>query len=143
MHCQKCNTLNVDGVNFCYNCGNSFKMKKNKFSLKNFIYKNIIFSKDKYRNIFILLSILVLSSALSVPLYKGLFDSFNIAIDLANMSMSQEVAKYALKSQTELYFRDAFIRVILITFFLGLLVLDVVILIYSYVLEKQKEKNIY
>ena len=117
MRCKNCNAENFDSSNFCYNCGKMLKVKKNKFSLRNFTYKNIVFSENKHRNIFILLSILVLCSALSVPLCKGLQESFSIAMDLVNMSMNQEVAKYALKSQTELYFRDAFLRVILILFF--------------------------
>ena len=141
MRCKNCNAENFDSSNFCYNCGKMLRVKKNKFSLKNFTYKNIVFSENKHRNIFILLSILVLCSALSVPLCKGLQESFNIAMDLVNMSMNQEVAKYALKSQTELYFRDAFLRVILILFFWILLIFDVFVLIYSYALEKQKKKN--
>lgn len=145
MHCKNCKAENFDSSNFCYNCGKILRTEKNKFSLRDFTYKNIVLSKNKHRNIFILLSILVLCSALSVPLCKGLQESFNIAVDLVSMSMNQEVAKYALKSQTELYFRDAFLRVILVLFFWTLLVCDIFVLIYSYTLEKRKKKskNIY
>lgn len=141
MRCKNCNAENTNSSNFCYNCGKMLGAKKNKFSLKNFTYKNIVFSKNKYRNIFILLSILVLFSALSVPLCQGLQESFKIAIDLVNMSMNQEVAKYALKSQTELYFRDVFLRIILILLFWTLLIFDVFMLVYSYALEKRSKKN--
>ena len=140
MRCKNCNVNNFDNAKFCYNCGKILSTKKNKQYLKNFIYKNIILSKNKYRNIFILLSILVLCSALSVPLCQGLFESLNIAIDLVNMSMSQQVAKYALKSQTELYFRDFFLRIIMVLFFWLLFIFDIVILVYSYVLKTQKNK---
>ena len=57
------------------------------------------------------------------------------------MSMNQEVAKYALKSQTELYFRDVFLRIILILLFWTLLIFDVFMLVYSYALEKRSKKN--
>lgn len=141
MRCKNCNVNNFDNAKFCYNCGKILSTKKNKQYLKNLIYKNIILSKNKYRNIFILLSILVLCSALSVPLCQGLFESLNIAIDLVNMSMSQQVAKYALKSQTELYFRDFFLRIIMVLFFWLLFIFDIVILVYSYVLKTQKNKK--
>ena len=59
MRCKNCNAENTNSSNFCYNCGKMLGAKKNKFSLKNFTYKNIVFSKNKYRNIFILLSISV------------------------------------------------------------------------------------
>lgn len=143
MHCKNCNTLNNDEANFCYSCGKKIVTKKNNFSFKSFIYKNVILSKNRYRNVFILLSTLVTCSALSVPLCQGVSESFNIAMDLVNMSKSQQIAKYALKNQTELFFRDAFLRVLLILFFAILIILDIFILIYSYVLRKQKEKNIY
>ena len=132
------NRLNIDDNNVI---SKSYVVDQNKFSLNNFTYKNIVFSKNKYRNIFILLSILVLCSALSVPLCQGLQESFKIAIDLVNMSMNQEVAKYALKSQTELYFRDVFLRIILILLFWTLLIFDVFMLVYSYALEKRSKKN--
>lgn len=76
-----------------------------------------------------------------MPLCQGLQESFKIAIDLVNMSMNQEVAKYALKSQTELYFRDVFLRIILILLFWTLLIFDVFMLVYSYALEKRSKKN--
>lgn len=148
MHCKNCNTENMDGVNFCYNCGKNLSNTEsnNKFSLKSFVYKNIVLSRKRHRNIFILSSILVLCSALSVPLCKGLLDSFNIAMDLVRMSMSQQVAKYALKSQTELFFRDVFLRIILIAFFWSILILTLIILLYGVVLLKKqgrKSKNMY
>ena len=52
MRCKNCNAENTNSSNFCYNCGKMLGAKKNKFSLKNFTYKNIVFSKNKYRNIF-------------------------------------------------------------------------------------------
>lgn len=143
MHCQNCNTENMDGVNFCYNCGKKLNFKKSSrlFSINSFVYKHIILSRQKHRNIFILSSIFVLCSALSVPLCKGLLDSFNIAMDLVKMSMSQQIAKYALKDQTELFFRDVFLRIILILFFWSILILTVIILIYSMVLLKKQDKK--
>lgn len=147
MHCQNCKTKNVNGVNFCYSCGKKLNLKKSsKFSINRFIYKNIILSHQKHRNIFILSSIFVLCSALSVPICKGLLDSFNIAMDLVKMSMSQQIAKYALKNQTELFFRDVFLRIILILFFWSILILTVIILVYSVVLlrkQDKKRKNMY
>lgn len=143
MRCFKCNTMNISDANFCYNCGEKIRKKKINFSFKSFTNKYLIFSKNKYRNIFILLSIFILSSALSVPLFQGLPESFCIAMDLVNMSNSKEIAKYVLKSQTELYFRDVFFRIILLTLFLCLLLFDIIILVYSFALKKQINKNKY
>lgn len=149
MRCSKCNTNNYMSARFCYNCGeNLLKNKgiknnflynnipvKRKFSLKYFTYKHIIFSENKYRNIFILLAIIVLCSAFSVPLCKGLLKSFYLAMYFVNNTV-ESLSYEVLKDQAELYFRDVFIRFTLLLVSFSSIIFSIVSLIYACILKK-------
>ncbi len=151
MHCMRCNTKNLDDANYCYKCGESFNrineknirhnipMKKS-FSFKELVYENIILSKKKYRNVFILLSIMVLCSVLSIPLLKGLPQSFNSAMTLVEFGKNQ-LAEKVLKSQTEQLFRDVFLRFIFIFVFYAVFIFNTITLIYAYILKRKIKKE--
>lgn len=155
MYCASCNAKNNNKAKYCYKCGkklqnrefsriNSNQYVVKKVSLKKFIFDNIILSKNKYRNVFILLSSIVLCLALSVPVLKGIPESFNKAMLLVNFA-SGNLAKEILKSQTELFFRDVFVRIILILLFWSNIIFNLIILFYAYILKRNfiKFNNFY
>ncbi len=155
MYCSSCNARNNNKAKYCYKCGkklqniefsrtNINKPVKKKISFQKFICSSLIFSKNRYRNTFIILASIVLCVALSIPLLKGIPESFNRAMALVNLA-SGHLDKRILKNQTELFFRDFFIRIILILLFWSNIFLSLVILFYAYILKRNfiKFNNFY
>ena len=89
----------------------------------------MIKSKNKYYNMFILLSIVAVSSVFIIYLYKSLFSSFNSAMELVNLN-SNFVNVALLRSKTEFAFRDVWCILILIGIFISVLIACFTILVY-------------
>ena len=151
MRCIRCNTKNSDNANYCYKCGESFhrinkeEFRHNipiekKFSFKKYVYKSIILSKNKYRNIFILLSVMVLCSVLSLPLLKGLPQTFNSAMTLVEFGKNKLTEQF-LKNQTEQLFRDIFLRITFVFVFYTVFIFNAITLVYAYILNKKIVKK--
>ncbi len=131
MYCSNCGKKIFSDAKFCYNCGKKLNIKVD--NTKNFFIdvanNKMIKSKNKYYNMFILLSIVAVSSVFIIYLYKSLFSSFNSAMELVNLN-SNFVNVALLRSKTEFAFRDVWCILILIGIFISVLIACFTILVY-------------
>lgn len=142
MYCYKCGVKNSNTANFCCKCGAKI-IRKNKVNsknnylnitgeinfLKHIAYNKIIKSKYKYINIFLCISVFVLSIAFFTSICVGFPKSISLATDLAfnNNYFSISNNQLYLKKLLEQTFRDIWCQIILL-FSLFIVIISLIII---------------
>lgn len=147
MVCKNCGTENLDNMLYCKKCGTKTKLylkkyqkrkeklisnlKKDNTNINIFTWCacNIMLSKKKYRNIFILLFVLVISIAMLTVSISGLNNSFYKAISSIYFS---KLSNYEICC----LWKDVWIEILL--FILSVCLILTIILVFMKILKLTK-----
>lgn len=145
MYCYKCGAYNPTDGKFCYSCGTparrNTKITRRNITIRGIVQKNLVISKNRYRNIFLIAVAISISLVLLAGVCKSLPDAVNAVIVLMDTETNM-VSKAVIKGKIERSFRDIWCHCLLIVFFVSIISTSILMLVKAYLGNQEiKEKT--